>query len=320
MDNETKPRSYKVASSLILVFVLSPLVLMFQNCGGAPAESNYDLSSSSSTNTLAIYMPPQNTIGYMGGGATFSVGVNKSNSTGVVTYQWKRNGVPIPGKTSQVLVLSNLQSSDAAQYSVTVTQDGDYMFAGGTVDSSAGTLTVQSVPSTAVAPTIVSQSSSTMMNSGSSYFHRVQVDGFPRPNIQWYKDGTAISVTGENLPIPYVGSGYNGVYYAVISNIAGSVTSQPVMIGVDQSSIAPVIVDSSESGTVAVGETVELFALAAGLESPSYQWYKGNTPIAGATQSTYKITNVQKSHAGTYSFVATNSAGTASVSGDLTVE
>lgn len=320
MDNETKPRSFKVASSLILVFVLSPVLLLFQNCGGSPEEANYDLSSYGSTNTLSIYMPPQNTIGYMGGGATFSVGVIKSNSTGFVSYQWKRNGVPIPGKTSQVLVLSNLQSSDAAQYSVTVTQESDNMFAGGTVDSSAGTLTVQAVPSTATAPTIVAQSSSLMMNSGSSYFHRVQVDGFPRPTIQWYKDGSAIGVTGENLPLPIVGSGYNGVYYAVVTNLAGSVTSEPVIIGVNQTSLAPVIVDSSESGTAAVGSTVELFALAAGLESPTYQWYKGNMPIAGATQSTYKITNVQKSHAGTYSFVATNSAGSASVSGDLTVE
>lgn len=321
MDNETKPRSFKVASSVISIFVLSPVLLLFQNCGGSPEEASSDLSSYGTASSLSIYMPPQNTIGYMGGGATFTVGVSSGGSSGLRTYQWKRNGTMLVGKTGQTLVLSNLSSSDAGQYSVSVTQASDMMFEAQTVESGSATLTVQSVPSTATPPTIVAQSSSAIFSGGANYFHRVQVDGFPRPTVQWYKDGAPVTgITGENIPLPAMGSGYNGVYYAVVSNIAGSVTSEPVIIGVNQSSIAPVIVDSSESGTASVGSTVKLFALAAGLESPTYQWYKGNTPIPGATQSTYVITNAQTSHTGTYSFVATNSAGSTSVSGDLTVE
>jgi hypothetical protein len=53
-----------------------------------------------------------------GGGAFFTV---KVNGTGVVTYQWKVNGVDLPGETEPTLNLSDVQLADAGSYSVVVT-------------------------------------------------------------------------------------------------------------------------------------------------------------------------------------------------------
>jgi hypothetical protein len=38
-----------------------------------------------------------------------------------MAYQWNKNGLPVSGATSQTLVLTNLQTSDAALYSVVIT-------------------------------------------------------------------------------------------------------------------------------------------------------------------------------------------------------
>jgi hypothetical protein len=48
-----------------------------------------------------------------------------------------------------------------------------------------------------------------------------------------------------------------------------------------------------------------------GSPAPTYQWTKDGTAITGATGASYTITAVQTSDAGSYSVVATNSAGNA---------
>ncbi len=53
-----------------------------------------------------------------GSGAFFTV---KVGGTGVVTYQWKVNGVDLPGETEPTLNLFDVQLADAGSYSVVVT-------------------------------------------------------------------------------------------------------------------------------------------------------------------------------------------------------
>ena len=69
----------------------------------------------------------------LGGAAVFTV-----NAYGIqpLTYQWSKNGTAIAGQTSSMLTLTNLQPSDAASYSVTVT--GPL----GSTNSTAATLTL----------------------------------------------------------------------------------------------------------------------------------------------------------------------------------
>ena len=82
------------------------------------------------------------------------------------------------------------------------------------------------------------------------------------------------------------------------------VTSQPIIIR------QPV-----GSQTVAIGSTVSLSVRANGsLEPISYQWYFGTNAIAGATNATLTLANIQQSQSGTYTVVLSNMEGTATSS------
>lgn len=53
----------------------------------------------------------------IGGRVTYSVVAGGSSP---ISYQWNHNSAPIPGATSSVLMLTNLQPSDQGAYTVTL--------------------------------------------------------------------------------------------------------------------------------------------------------------------------------------------------------
>jgi hypothetical protein len=65
-----------------------------------------------------IVQQPQDTYGGVGDSGSFSVAVD---GTVPLIYQWRKNGVEIPGATNATLVITNAQLSDDADYSVVVT-------------------------------------------------------------------------------------------------------------------------------------------------------------------------------------------------------
>jgi GH25 family lysozyme M1 (1,4-beta-N-acetylmuramidase) len=71
--------------------------------------------------------------------------------------------------------------------------------------------------------------------------------------------------------------------------------------------------------TVNAGDTAALNVNAGGSGSLSYQWQFEKANIAGATNSTYTITNAQLANAGPYSVLITNSVGSISASTFLSV-
>ena len=72
--------------------------------------------------------------------------------------------------------------------------------------------------------------------------------------------------------------------------------------------------------TVNVGGSATFSATAAGSPTPTYQWLKGGSALAGATGSSYTIASAQLTDAGAYAVVATNAAGSVtSAAATLTV-
>jgi len=76
---------------------------------------------------------PADVVVAIGGPATFSV---RAGGTPPLSYQWRRNGVPITGATQATLALRTTTAADAGSYSVTVSNSL------GQVTSAAGVLTV----------------------------------------------------------------------------------------------------------------------------------------------------------------------------------
>ena len=105
------------------------------------------------------------------------------------------------------------------------------------------------------------------------------------------------------------------------SNDATTATSSNDILAIDNVSVAftasteasaPSIVTPPLAQTLEVGATATFTVVATGNPSPSLQWFKGTSPITGATSATLTLINVQLGHAGDYSVTATNALGSTS--------
>jgi hypothetical protein len=74
---------------------------------------------------------------------------------------------------------------------------------------------------------------------------------------------------------------------------------------------APTISTQPTSKTVPVGGTAQFTSAASGSPTPTLQWFKGSTAIAGATSTILTISGATSADAATYTLVATNSQGSA---------
>jgi Immunoglobulin I-set domain. len=65
----------------------------------------------------SITTPPQSQTVTAGQDMTFSV---TAKGTAPLWYQWYKDGAPISGATSSIYSITNVQASDAATYTVTI--------------------------------------------------------------------------------------------------------------------------------------------------------------------------------------------------------
>jgi hypothetical protein len=79
----------------------------------------------------------------------------------------------------------------------------------------------------------------------------------------------------------------------------------------------PMITTQPQSVTVAVGGTATFSVTASGDPPLSYQWRRNNTDLAGKTDSTLTLINVQATNAGTYSVVVSHGADSVTSSNAL---
>jgi len=82
---------------------------------------------------------------------------------------------------------------------------------------------------------------------------------------------------------------------------------------------APVITEQPVARVIDIGGSVEFNVAADGVDL-SYQWQRNGKPIDGATGDSLDITNAQRTDAGTYSVVVSNTIGkTTSLPATLTL-
>jgi hypothetical protein len=165
-----------------------------------------------------ITVQPQNASAAVGGSASFNVQV--SNPAGV-TFQWRRNGVNIPGANGPTYVLSPVQPTDnGAVFSVVVTN------ASGPTTSAGATLTVGS----SGPPSIVSPPASQTIAQGASVVFSVGATG--ATSYQWRRDGVAIPGATGALLVLSGASAVPGQYSVQVANASGPNTSGNAQLGV----------------------------------------------------------------------------------------
>ena len=266
-------------------------------------------SATSSEATLTVISPPsiitqpQNKIVAAGQNASFSV---VANGTATLSYQWRFNGTNLSGATSSALTVANAQTNNAGAYKVAVSNPY------GSVTSSVAALTVL------FPPTITNQPASQTATVGQSRSFSVGVSGTAPLRYQWRINGTALTgATNATLTLGNVQTTNGGSYTAVVTNLVGSVTSAVATLTVYA---PPAITMQPMSQTLTQGQNASLFVAASGSAPLSYQWQFSGTNLAGATDATLVLTNVQLVQAGKYVAIVTNPWGAAvSAPASLTV-
>ncbi len=171
----------------------------------------------------------------------------------------------------------------------------------------------------AVSAIIHTQPLTQSVNAGQPVSLSVFANAAPAPTYQWYKNAVLIpGATAGTYSIASAGAADVADYTVVLTNASGAVTSATATITVSGITATPVFTTHPNSQTAFLGASVTLTAAATG--SPTYQWKKDGNDIADAVSASYTIANATAGSAGSYTVVATNSAGsTTSNAAALTV-
>ena len=162
------------------------------------------------------------------------------------------------------------------------------------------------------APSIITEPASQTVIVGQPASFSVSASGSAPLRYQWHKNGTAIGgATSSSFAIPATTSADVGAQFTVVvSNSAGSVTSDPGILTANAASVQPSIVTQPVSLTVASGQPASFSVAASGAAPLRYQWNRNGTAIGGATFSSYTIPATTSADNGAHFIgLVSNSAG-----------
>jgi hypothetical protein len=230
--------------------------------------------------------------------AGVSVAFDVAAQCGPFTYQWRFNGVELPGASSNRLVLPNVFTNQSGGYSVVVSN------LHGAVTSAVATLSVQFR-----APTVTPGSATTNLLVGQSGYVCATVRGAPAPVLQWYFNGAPVSSNGNYFCFSFSNAETNqsGDYTLVASNISGVVTGAAVHISVVE--LAPVISPNADIRQVLAGTDLSYCFGVNGGPVPSLQWRFGGTNLPGQVNRCLTLVGVETNQSGNYTLVASNRVG-----------
>lgn len=204
------------------------------------------IEPASETVPVVTYVTPSPSLPMLGGRAfTFRAVA----TGGGLSWQWSRNGNPIPGATRPFLVLPTLSGADAGNYTVTVTNNVSSATSG---MCTIGVIVPPAVPAYPTsAPAFITLSPPQRIISGQTGILNLLSNVNPgglETSYEWFRDGVPIFTTGSTtltLNPPAVGT-----YTARITNAAGSTWSQPVTVSYPAVAGSPAISSTSLSNGV----------------------------------------------------------------------
>jgi plastocyanin len=244
--------------------------------------------------------------------ATFTV---SASGSATLTYQWQKNNANISGATGSSYTTPATTTADSGSTFRCVVSNS-----AGNATSNSATLTVNAA---AVAPSITAQPASVTVTAGQTATFSVSASGTATLSYQWQKNGANISgATGTSYTTPTTTTADSGsTFRCVVSNSAGSATSNSATLTVNAAAVAPSITAQPASVTVTAGQTATFSVSASGTATLSYQWQKNSVNISGATGTSYTTPATTTADSGsTFRCVVSNSVGSAtSNSATLTV-
>ena len=312
MADGTPPLSYQWSFNGTNLLDATNSVLVITNvqltdAGNYAVEVSNAFGSEQSSNAVlivgeppAIVAQPADQTILLGASAAFAV---TASGTAPLEYQWSFGGANLVGATNSLLVITNVQLSDAGSYAVSVSN------AFGSANSSNALLTVGAPPAIAIQPTNLA------VPVGGVATFEVLAEGTPPLGYQWSFNGTnLLDATNSVLVITNVQLTDAGNYAVEVSNAFGSEQSSNAVLIVGE---PPAIVAQPADQTILLGASAAFAVTASGTAPLGYQWSFGGANLVGATNNVLVITNVQLSDAGSYAVSVSNAFGSANSSNAL---
>jgi len=211
-----------------------------------------------------------------------------------LSYQWQFNGTNLPGATTAVLSLTNVQPGQAGAYSVTVSN------AYGAVTSDACLLTV--VPALITIPPL-----NQVGYVGGTAMFNVEAQGAGPLSYQWSWEGTEIGgATNAMLVLTNLQSAQAGAYSVGVNDAFGAAGSVGALL-----TVVPAIITVQPQDQVAFVGGAASFGVVAQASVPlSYRWMLNGLELNGASNATLALSNAQPAQAGVYSVNVSDAFGT----------
>ncbi len=246
-----------------------------------------------------IVSQPQPVSVVLGGTASFSVA---AAGTGLLTYQWFQTTqvgsnppvtLTLTNQTGPTLVLNNVTSNAAGNYSVRVT--GVF----GSIASVPARLTLLNNLA------ITAQPLSRTVTRGSTAVFSVTTSATGPVAYQWRHNGSnLLNASSAALILPAVQLPDAGLYDVIVTDGVTTLTSTPAALFINS---PPFITSQPQGLTAPPGTNVTLSASFEGTAPFSFQWRRNGVAIPGANGPTLSLTNVQAGpHAGGYSLIISN--------------
>jgi hypothetical protein len=240
---------------------------------------------------FSINTQPSDQLVCPGNVATFSV---QATGSGALSYQWRKNCVPIPGATDATLMIDPVSEQDFGSYSVVV------MDSCGVLVSEEAELGLDFI-------SFGGSSGTRNVCIGATFdFRTVLPDG--DFNYQWRKNCVEIpGATSANLVIESFTFDDVGEYDQIISNECTNFTRETFNLNASQ---AFRLEQQPSSMDACVGDDVVL-ETGFNLSNPTFdvQWFRDGVAIPGATSLTLALNDIQAADAGSYYLEADTACG-----------
>ncbi len=173
---------------------------------------------------------------------------------------------------------------------------------------------LEQAPPPLVAPAVATAPQALAVEAGQPASFSVTLSAGTEPvRYQWQRDGTAIAgATSASYTLTTTTEADNGARFQVqLSNAAGSVTSAAALLTVRPRPTPPQLQTLPQALTVNEGQSASFSVVASSnAGEPSYQWLRGNEPIAGATAASYTLAAATPADDGAqFSVQVSNSVG-----------
>jgi uncharacterized membrane protein len=156
-------------------------------------------------------------------GAALSLRVTAIGTEPFTSYQWRKDGMDLPGETRASLAFARFTAAEEGAYTCVVRN------AVGPGESQQRTLSLSLAP-----PVVTTQPSSASLPVGAWLYSFVTAEGAFPIQYQWFKDDQVLPwATGQALSISGLVPGDTGIYRVRFSNANGEVWSDAVTISVD---------------------------------------------------------------------------------------